>query len=77
MTPRAYGWSLHQVRGFVLRAHKANKALWDLVPSARTALLAMEFTTVVSDLARESVPTAWLSDLWTEMVRVAQLENLL
>jgi hypothetical protein len=67
------GWSLRQVRDYVRDAIKADRAAWDLVPSLRVAIIARKYAEVVSGQASETIATAKLSVLWTDMLEAAGL----
>ncbi len=66
------GWDERQVKAMVTDAIEANKAAWELVPTLRTAILAQKFVMVVTGLDRESVPTAYLDTLWSDMCAWAE-----
>ncbi len=61
------GWDERQVKEFVFQAIKHHKAAWDVVPSLRRAIVAEAFAVIVTGQDRESIPTIYIENLWSDM----------
>lgn len=66
-------WSKQQVKAFTRDAIKSNKALWDVVPSARAGIIAHTFAGVVCGQHAETLSTEEVSALWHGMLTEAGL----
>lgn len=69
------GWDRAQVRSFVRDAIKMNQAAWDLVPTMRTAIIAQKYAFIVSGQVVDTIATAKLTTLWTDMLKCAGLTD--
>ena len=67
------GWDKQTVKSYVRDAIKENRAAWDLVPSLRTAIIAWEYTSIVSNQGVDMISTQKLSNLWLDMLEAADL----
>lgn len=68
-------WDEAQVKAFVLEAVTKHRPMFDLVPSLRRAVIAEQFTVIVTSLASDSIPVGALKQLWEDMcTMVAKLE---
>jgi hypothetical protein len=70
-------WSKNQVCDFVKAAkYRAGKQGWELLgPGLQRALLALQFTYVVTGQAIDQQATASLSRLWADMLEEARLKE--
>lgn len=71
-TNKTRGWSERAVKEFVYAAIAGQRALWDLVPTARVGIVAAKFADIVSGLDRETVPSAYIANLWLDMREAAR-----
>lgn len=66
------GWDAWQVKTFVQDAISQHRAVWDVVPTIRRAIIAQKFTTIVTGQDRGEIPTVYLDNLWADMCVVAR-----